>query len=429
MTEKLNVDVIVSGAGATGWSFLLSLQHMLPGGERLSVALVDAFDNSRPQSHPGFDARALALSQQSLQYFEQLSFRNAIAEVSNPIHTIHVSDQGGAGQARLNHTDYKLNELGAVVEAQDLGKLLLDNAQLRLNYKDSASKMALHHFQPHQISVIRQTRDSIEATLDSGQQIQSKLLVLAEGSHSATSKRLNLPVSEEEYGQHAIITNVQTQLPHNNIAFERFTPSGPLAFLPMSSYGGSGKHDDDSNYMNSMADSFRIGVVWSVHSDELNEIMALDEQRFLSRMQDSFGYRLGRVVRTGKRQSYPLKLTRVNDSLASRVVCIGNASQTLHPIAGQGFNLAFRDAWQLAESIAHSFVQQNDLGDFKTLSTYKTLRQKDRSQTILFTDGLVRLFSNTNPLLQGARNLGLFALQHSPGLKQKFARMAMGQSR
>lgn len=437
MTNKLVVDVLVSGAGATGWSLLLALSHQLKTSlfsvakinsqqnsskQTLSIALVDAFDNSKPQSHPGFDARALALSQQSLQYFKKLALAQAVAEISTPILKIHVSDKGGAGQVDLHHDDYRQDELGAVVEAQDLGKLLqyhgqralaasgeLANSEALSNSEElfnSKCRLSLNHFQPNRITEISDLRDSIIATLDTGQKIEAKLLVLAEGSSSGSRELLQLPVLQKNYNQHAIITNVQTQKLHENTAWERFTSSGPLAFLPMSEQ--------------------RSGIVWSVDSSNVREILQLSDVDFLQQLQNAFGYRLGKFLKVGKRQSYPLTFSKVDDSLAHRVVCIGNAAQTLHPIAGQGFNLAFRDAWQLANSIKQWVDSERDFADFQCLSAYKKLRQHDRQQTIWFTDGLVWLFSNSNPILQGARNIGLLTMQNNQILKQRFARMAMG---
>lgn len=405
--ETTRVDLVVSGAGATGWSFLLALEQHLAEDARVSVVLVDTFDDSKPMPHPGFDARALALSQQSLQFFRELQLGDDVSVVTTPIHKIHVSDQGSAGQVQLHHQDYGLAELGVVVEAQALGKMLLETAQRRLF--SSQSKIQLTHIQPAQIQQIITRRDSINLTLSDGQQFQSQLLVLAEGSHSASRELLKLEAEVQQYGQHAIITNVVTEKPHSNIAWERFTASGPVAFLPMSAQ--------------------RSGVVWSVNSEHVETILELGSEDFKARLQDAFGYRLGAIVKTGKTQSYPLQLIRVDDSLAHRVACIGNASQTLHPIAGQGFNLAFRDAWQLAQSVAQQCGNNADVGEFRALSAWKKRRQQDRDSTIFFTDGLVRLFSNENPLLQGARNAGLMAMQCTPALKQQFARMAMGQNK
>lgn len=410
MTDNHMLDIVVSGAGATGWSFLLALNNHLStetlfnSAKPLSIGLVDNFDPDKAIPHPGFDARALALSQQSLQFFQKMALKESIMQICTAIKNIHVSDCGSAGQVLLDHADYNLSELGVVVEAQALGKFLLQQGERRL--KSADSNMTLQRFQPNQIIDIKSERECLTITLDSGSVLQTRLLVLAEGSHSASRELLRLPCREDDYGQHAIIANMQTALPHKNLAWERFTDNGPLALLPMTQQ--------------------RSGVVWSVNSAEIESIMALNDGDFADALQHMFGYRLGEITKTGKRQSYPLKLTQVNDSLAHRVVCIGNAAQTLHPIAGQGFNLAFRDAWQLAEHIQVRLSKQDDHGAYQALSAFKQLRNIDRQQTIWFTDGLVRLFSNKNPLLQGVRNLGLFAMQNNSSLKQQFARMAMG---
>ena len=403
MKQSNEVDVVVSGGGATGWSFLLALKKYLGKHCQLNVALIDAFDASVSNAHPGFDARALALSQQSLQYFRQLGLEEQILVQGTPIKTIHVSDQGGLGQVQLKHQDYQLNELGAVMEAQQLGMILLQAAESTL----PGSGVILHRYQPDKITSIETKREGLTLTLSSGVELQTRLLILAEGSYSQSSQQLGLPVSETDYQQHAIITNVQSELPHENIAWERFTPSGPLALLPMSQQ--------------------RSGVVWSVTESQCQALMQQADTQFLQALQQAFGFRLGHFMRVGSRQTYQLKLRQINDALAHRVVCIGNAAQTLHPIAGQGFNLAFRDAWQLASSLAGWQSQGLDVGDFKVLHRFKELRSQDRQQTIDFTDSLVRLFSNDNSLVQSLRNAGLMAMQHASSVKTAFARLAMGQ--
>lgn len=404
MAEQQDFDLVISGGGATGWSLILALQTLLPADKRLKVALIDSFDPSQSQSHPGFDARAIALSRQTLHYFQRLGVDAEMSAKATAIHTIHVSDKGASGQVLLKHTDYQEHQLGMVTEAHELGTELLKCAQKRC---DSHSQLSLITFQPDNIISAETHRDHILLKTKTGQALRASLLVLAEGSRSASRDLFDLNVTQQDYRQHAIIANVVTEKPPQNTAFERFTESGPLAFLPMSQQ--------------------RCGVVWSVNEHDFDGVMAMNDADFIRALQQQFGFRLGTILKAGKRQSYPLSLITTDDQNSHRLASIGNAAQTLHPIAGQGFNLAIRDAWQLAENIAESVRQSQDIGQFKRIAAYKKCRKQDKHNSILLTDSLVHLFSNNNPLLTAGRNIGLLLMNNTPVLKDAFARIAMGQ--
>ncbi|BDX05842.1 2-octaprenyl-6-methoxyphenyl hydroxylase [Planctobacterium marinum] len=406
VTPQQTFDLVISGGGATGWSLLLSLQTMLPADKPLKVAFIDSFDPNKAQPHPGFDARALALSKQTLQFFKTMGIADDIAKRGTAIKTIQVSDKGAAGQVRLHHSDYHETELGMVMEAQDLGAVLLECAERNLQ-EQALSHIELVRLQPDKIQLAETRRDSIQITTESGHRLTTQLLVLAEGTQSSSKAFFNIDVTQKNYQQHAIIANVVTELPPNNTAFERFTASGPLAFLPMTEQ--------------------RSGVVWSVASADVEQLLALDDDNFIQQLQTQFGQRLGKIIKVGKRQSYPLNLLKSDDSFSHRVVCIGNAAQTLHPIAGQGFNLALRDAWQLAKCIANTVQQKQDIGAYQSLCQFKAERKQDQQQTILLTDSLVHLFSNNNALLRAGRNIGLLLMNNKQKLKDGFARIAMGQ--
>ena len=208
------------------------------------------------------------------------------------------------------------------------------------------------------------------------------------------------------YDQSAVVANITPSKPHADVAYERFTDSGPVALLPMQEQ--------------------RCALVWTVHQNDVDEILALDDARFLDGFQRRFGYRLGRFLRVGKRSSYPLSLLRVLESVRGRIAIIGNAAHTLHPIAGQGFNLGIRDVAALAEVVNDAHRDGADIGAPEVLERYEQWRQREQQGVALATDGLARLFSNPLKAFQLGRNLGLLAMDVIPGARHPLARAAMG---
>jgi 2-octaprenyl-6-methoxyphenol hydroxylase len=230
--------------------------------------------------------------------------------------------------------------------------------------------------------------------------------VAADGGDSGIRKDLGIAVRERSYGHDALITTVTPESSRPGVAFERFTETGPLAFLPMS--------------------EGRYSVVWTAREDETPELLGLSDEDFLARLQQRFGYRMGRLGRIGRRLSYPLKLMLARESVRPRLVLIGNAAHTLHPVAGQGFNLGLRDVAALAEVLADAGREGADPGGGQTLGTYRRLRGRDQHLVAAATDALARLF--VNPLLpvRLARDLGMLGLDLTPGLRHLVARRFMG---
>jgi len=300
----------------------------------------------------------------------------------------------------MHHHEYQAEALGYVVELQDMGRVLhqaLDTSQLEW-------------FCPNSLKSIEQYQDRVELKLENGVVLNTKLLVAADGGQSLTRQLLNIQQQIEDYQQVALIANIGLDKPHENWAFERFTDSGPLALLPMSDWQG-------------MA---RSSLVWTLKPEEVESYKTKSESELLQALQQAFGYRLGRFIHCGERFSYPLKLMRLQQQIHHRTVLIGNASHSIHPIAGQGFNLGLRDVEVLAQLLQQAFNQGRDIGDYTLLHHYQKLRQQDQDTVIGITDGLVRLFSNQyGPLVVG-RNLGLVAMQTCRSFKSLLARQAMG---
>ncbi|EKN4763667.1 2-octaprenyl-6-methoxyphenyl hydroxylase [Yersinia enterocolitica] len=385
------MSVIIVGGGMAGATLALAISSLTHG--KMPVALVEA---QRPDSrqHPGFDARAIALAHGTCQQLDSIGLWSALADCATAIEHVHVSDSGHSGFVNLRAPDYRVPALGQVIELCDAGKRLFALLQ-------KAPGVTLHC--PAKMVDVVRTAESATVTLDNGQQLHAKLLVAADGSHSALAQACNIQWQQQDYQQIAVIANVTTSELPNGRAFERFTHHGPLALLPMS--------------------QGRSSLVWCHAKEDRAQVDSWDDARFLAELQRAFGWRLGKMLHAGKRHSYPLQLLTATRHVSHRLALVGNAAQTLHPIAGQGFNLGLRDVMSLAETIARA---GNDPGDYKVLSQYQLRREPDQQATIGITDGLIRLFANRyGPLVVG-RNLALMSMEQMPAIRDTFARRTLG---
>lgn len=392
-------DIVISGGGATGLALALGILQNTD----LSVTVIDP---AKPgEVSEGFDARSVALAAHSVKLLEHLGVE-ALNAISCPIDTIHVSDQGHLGQCVLRKDEFDVPALGRVVELQALGKAL-DNAlsnfppqRLTRQFGD-----ALTDIEQHASHLQLQTR--------TGQQWQTRLLCIAEGGRSPSRDMLGIGATFQPYEQVAVIANVALDRHHQNLACERFTANGPLAMLPMTAVSGDNQP------------SRRCSLVWTTNAEQAEALVALSDADFVGALQQAFGYRLGNIIGCGERNAYPLALIRANATVGHRTALLGNAAQSLHPIAGQGLNLALRDVEDLLAVIGR--VSSQDLHEvFSLLQQYNTARQRDKSRVVGLTDTLVRVFSNQFLPFVIGRNLGLFAMQHMQPLKARFTAQAMG---
>jgi 2-octaprenyl-6-methoxyphenol hydroxylase len=386
-------DVAIVGGGMVGASFALALRAT-----KLRVLLVEGIspDSAR---QPSFDDRTTALGNGSRQIFESLGVWHAMAGESAAIRSIHVSDAGRFGVARLDAKEQGVDAFGYVVPNRVIGRALWQALRGTPNVTLAV---------PAQLerAVLRDDSVELEILKDGvPERVRAAVAVAADGAGSVLRASAGIDAGVEDYEQVAIVVNAATDRAHTGEAFERFTPSGPLAVLPR------GDAENGGGY----------AVVWAVKPERAAELMALDDVAFASRLQEAFGWRAGRWTRIGKRNTYPLSLSRAHDTVAGRVVLIGNAAQALHPVAGQGFNLGLRDAATLAEILAQLPGDAAEL-----LGRFAAWRDEDRKGVTRFTDGLVKLFGSERPGLGLVRNFGLLLFDLSPTAKSALSRVSWG---
>ena len=397
-------DVVIVGGGMVGASFALALRAT-----SLRVLLIESVSPDSA-AQPSFDERTTALGNGSKQIFESLGVWPAMAAESSPIRAIHVSDAGRFGVARLDAREQGVHAFGYVVPNRVIGRALWQALRETPNVTLAV---------PAQVKGATLRDDGVlldvvtEVTTERGpervtERVRAAIAVAADGAGSVLRASAGIEASVEDYEQVAIVVNAATERPNNGEAFERFTPSGPLAVLPVTGGGYT--------------------VVWAVAPARAAELVALDEPAFAAELLSAFGWRAGRWTKIGRRNTYPLALSRAAETVAGRVVLIGNAAQALHPVAGQGFNLGLRDAATLAEMLAgaaaHPGTGAADFGEL--LARFSAWRGEDRQGVTRFTDGLVKLFGNDTPGVGLVRNFGLLLFDLSPAAKRALSRVSWG---
>jgi len=394
--QHTDVDVIVIGGGLVGATLACALASL-----RLKVALLEAVE-PRTESQPSYDDRTLALSASSCRILQTLGVWPLLQHNATPIREIHVSERGRPGRVILKPQELGLDRFGHVVEARVFGVAVMQML------KDLKNVEFICPASPGAIECdVQAARVSLTANGEP-RTLAAQLMVGADGAESVVREALGIVVSRHDYGQTAIVCNISTERPHRGRAFECFTPTGPFAVLP---------HVND-----------RCGLVWSVSSDDADDLCCLPDPEFLQQARSLFGATLGEWTKVGKRSAYPLRLVRALDDTGPRAVILGNAAHAIHPVGAQGFNLGLRDVAVLAEVIAEAREQDqcSDIGGADLLRAYSERREPDQAGTIAFSDGLARIYANPTSLVAAGRTLGLLAHALVPPLRRKLAIRAMG---
>ncbi len=395
MTTR-DFDLAISGGGLVGASLALALAPL-----GMKIALIEAVPPGG-DAHPSFDERTTALANGSVRVFRGLGVWRHMEREATPIRRIHVSDQGRFGVARIDAAEQGLESLGCVLPNRVMGAALWEGLRAAPGVEVIAPARVVATALEPGSRTLRLERSGGESV-----DLRARLVVAADGARSTLREQAGIAAEHWEYSQTAIISTMATQRFHDHTAYERFTPDGPIAVLPL-------------------ADG-RCGLVWTRRPDDAARLLGLPDDEFLAELQAAFGFRLGRLLRIGLRHSYDLALSRSERHVAERLAIVGNAAQGLHPIAGQGFNLGLRDAASLAEVLADALAEgARDVGDAAPLAAYARWREEDRRRIVAFTDGLVRLFGSPLGLLRGLRSVGLLAFDSFPAAKSAMARLSVG---
>ncbi len=383
-------EVAIVGGGMVGASLALAL-----AGSGRSVLLIEA-QPIASAAHASFDERTTALGNGARQIYQTLDVWPALVHEAAPIRHIHISDAGRFGFARLDAEQHELDAFGYTVSNRHLGNVLWQALQAR---------GGVELWREAEVTAAASGADAAKITVRSSEgerYVTARLVVAADGADSIIRRVAGIASEASPYQQTALVSTVRSDCPSQDIAYERFTDSGPLALLPRRDRAHA--------------------LIWTLPPTLASTLSACSEGEFCQRLQQRFGWRAGRFLQVGRRASYPLELIRARSSAGMRAALIGNASQALHPFAAQGFNLGLRDAAVLAELI----VAASDPGSASMLGEFDRRRAADRRGIITFTDRLVRLFADPRAPVGAARDFGLLLFDVTLPAKRALARISWG---
>jgi len=398
-----STDICIIGGGMVGAALAALLANSLDGRE---ILLVEAFalpTNRQAFFQPSFDDRSTAIASGSVALLQHIGVWEQLREHATPIRQVHVSDKGHFGGSLISSSEVDLDAVGYVVANAWIGRVLLSHLRQQSNVR---------LLSPAKVSQLKPLASGAELTLELGDQTHSlhtQLAIIADGAQSPLRERLGIDVRREDYQQSAIIANVRFDQPHQGVAYERFTDEGPMALLPL----GGGDRAQES------------ALVWTQPSRSAESLLAMSDADFLQQLQRRFGHRLGHFTQVGRRDSYPLQLIVAREQVRSSIAVMGNAAHFLHPVAGQGFNLALRDCATLCGQL--KLAGDQPLGDLALLQSYLQLQHKDQQTTIGFSHLLTKLFTSDALPAAALRALGFLGLELLPPAKQFLAQQTMGR--
>ncbi len=391
-----DTDIAIIGGGLNGPTLALALAR---SGQR--VTLIDSA-TTQVRKNAGFDGRAYALALTSMRLLKGIGVWDAVADHAQPMLQIKVTD-GRAGEGpsplamQFDHAEIEEGPMGYMVEDRHLRRALLDAVADEARITQMNGK-----------TVVGQTVDASGITLafNKGKPLRAALAVGADGRDSGTANRAGIKRIGWGYAQNALVCAIEHEEPHHGVAHQFFMPPGPLAILPLTGN--------------------RSSIVWSESASNAAAINALPDADYLEVLRPRFGSFLGEISLAGARYTYPLSLSLALEMVAPRVALVGDAAHGVHPIAGQGLNAGMRDVATLAQVIEEAAMRGEEIGNIAMLQRYQQWRRFDNATLALATDSFNRLFSNDNPLLRLARDVGMAAISALPGLRRGFIREAAG---
>jgi len=406
MSTELQADIVIAGAGMVG----VTLANALAG-TGCRIVLLEQRDGDpaglpeavRQQQLGGYDSRVSALTCASQQILQSLGAWERMQDYRlSPYTDMDVWDGEGTGHIHFDSRELHEPCLGHIVENRvtlaALYEVMLGHNNIELISGVSVTALA----EPEAgVRVV---------TLSDGRSIRTPLLVAADGAMSRTRQLASLPMWEWDYGHHALVTSVETEQPHQQTAWQRFTEDGPLAFLPLSS-------DDGKHYSS---------IVWSTSPMHAKELQGMDDSAFCQALEQAFELKLGRVLWSDQRQLFPLRQRHAKYYVKAGFAAIGDAAHTIHPLAGQGVNLGLLDAAALAETLIEAAGRQESWGELRVLRRYQRNRRSDNLQMSAAMEGFKRLFNEQAPAVRLVRNLGMNMLDHLAPVKNHLVMDAMG---
>ncbi len=393
------VDIAIIGGGMMGATLSLILAKALPN---KSISIIDRrpllTETGQESLLPSFDARSTALAPTTVDLMYSLGIWSNLLPHATAIKNVQVSDKGHCGWVRLTQKDNAGQPLGFVVDNRAMGRALAQSVDESSGI-DSYGGVDVERLTP--------VKGGMKVLMSDGVQLQAELLVVADGADSELGRQLGIQQSITDYEQSAIVANVSFESPHMGTAYERFSGQGPMAILPLG--GPQGRTS---------------ALVWTWPKHQVDKVMAMGDAQFLCELQKSFGHHLGRFTRVSSRVDYPLQLCLANEQVRSNLVMMGNAAHFLHPVAGQGFNLAARDGMRLAQALKSA---TGSLGCVRTLMAYTNAQERDQSRTISLSHGFNELFGSSHMAAIGLRNLGMLAIENCDFIRSAFIRQMSGR--
>jgi len=405
MADQTDFDVVIVGGGAVGSavaSLLGQINKTVQGAkQQLKIALIESYEP--PQFDPSqVDPRVAALTEKTRLIFEQIGIWQQLVDKRVCAYkAMNVWDAEGTGRITFDCQQVQQPNLGHIVENSALVSTLIEHLKQQPN---------IELYCPANIVDYQLQQDAITLTLDNQSVLSAQLLIAADGANSAVREHFQFATKQWDYGQHAIVTTITSENPNQLTAWQRFMPTGPLAFLPL----------------NNIGNDHCCSIVWSQDTTEAKRLMALQDKDFCKELSRASEYCLGQVLKIEKRHLIPLRQSHAPDYVMPRVALIGDAAHSIHPLAGQGANLGFSDAQVLAEEIAKAFARDLDLGDVSVLKPYQRRRKPENLATMAAMEGFKRLFGSQNSTLRLLRNYGLSAINGLGAIKNKLIKQAMG---